>query len=144
MHVGPDPELVPWDAHRYLRTVLVDAFMRSGRHPVVIPVRDLIRSLITMHNRRGRRVPEGEMLTFHADAIRVLADFYATRPAHVFWLPIDLWADFASRLGLLRGLAEFTGAPAGPEDIEDEAEAVGPGERDARGPRRPPRSLRAR
>lgn len=94
---------------RYLNAALIDAFVESGRYPIVVPVRDPVRSLITLANRRDQDgCPPSGPLVAHARKFETVARWFEDHP-NAFFFPVDLYESVRDRRTILNQLASFVG-----------------------------------
>ena len=87
IHVNEDP----WSQVRYIRPMLLEAFVERSCFPTVIPLRDPVLALITRHLRREQdHVPVQASLFEMVEGFSRLAEWYCRGLCNVFWFPVDL------------------------------------------------------
>ena len=108
VHVNEDP----WSKVRYIRPMLIEAFVEKAQYPTVIPLRDPVLALISRHlGREQDHVPVTAPLFEMVEGFSRLAEWYAEDYRHIHWFPVDLCdgisTQTALRVGLLGALCSF-------------------------------------
>lgn len=105
-HIAPTIEGIhPNDKLKHITPILLNSFVSA--YKTIITVRDPVLSIITRQNRH----PDFDH-TYIIDAFGWMAELYFRKLPHVFFLPVDLFNNFAPRLSLLKSLCKFIGADA--------------------------------